>query len=59
MSLGQVAQAIMEPLMNSDAWYGVFFALALRKEMTKTLKLGAERVQEQVKGDDEGDTDGN
>lgn len=52
MTLGQVAAAAMEPLTNSDTWYGIFFALAMRKEMKKTLKLGADKVQNQIKAGD-------
>lgn len=55
----EVIEAAFEPLTRWEAWYGVWFALALRKEMRKTIgKVGelARKRIENAKG--KGDSDG-
>lgn len=52
----EVFTAVLEPLTKSETWYGVWFALALRKEIYKTVRVGASKIRDRVQTgeDDEG-----
>lgn len=58
-AIADVINAALQPLTNSETWYGVWFALALRKEIYKTAHVGASKARELlVKRRSDGESDG-
>lgn len=46
LPIADVIGAALEPLTKTDTWYGVWFALALRKEIYKTVHVGASKARQ-------------
>lgn len=53
----EIVRGATQPLVNSDTWYGVWFALAMRKEIRKFFESISEHARERIFLNDEEERD--
>lgn len=49
----EIIDAAIQPLTKTSTWYGVWFALALRKEIMRLVHASVAKIKERYLGQDE------